>query len=521
MTSDDGEQAERTMPRRQFLVGAGAAAGALAVGTGDALAQTDGWTDGKSGLDFSSQYVPGAYFSETLTKEKHLMAWGVDDDALAAYEDDSGNKATLAGHVDRSDTENVVTLRADKLDVPDFYAFPRGEQYDESGDGDANTNVYALDPTHWTTTDATNGTISLGTGDTHVDHSLRVSTSSIASGETVSAEFTDVSVTSDPEKRFLQGVVNVDQLTSGAVVTLAFVDGDGDRKELTFDPSGDASTDGVVATSTGNGVVFQQRAGDLSTVANGDGSWDGTEKVVLEVSEADADVTFTALNAEKMTTWSFGSYLNNEDTDDETRVERTRPSGEFTVTGLDTVSDALADDAAVFYDVQVPMRYPLAESTERFRYQIEEATERPNYDYKATLEGDVVIRNAYDLSHASPSFQAEVSMPSSRYLNVETASGVEDVAFGDVGDSSWSDHTSAFDSEGATVTFADAVQPGTVHRVSFTVLWTSDNESAATSSSGGGAIVDGNSKSDGGPMGWIFGLFAGVTGFFGIRKYFG
>jgi hypothetical protein len=509
--SGSDELTQQTMPRRQFLVGAGATAAAVAGGAGGAMAASDNWETVKTGLNFGSGYVPGPYFAEDgLEKEKHKLVWGTDDAALVAYEDDSGEKASLPGVVDCEDTENVVTLRADRLEAPDLYEFPRGESYDSDGDGDDDSNVYALDPTHWTTTGATNGSISVASGSSPVAHSLHVSTSSVASGETVSAEFTDVSVTSDPEKRYLQGVVNANSLTSGVVVTLAFIDEDGDRKELTIDPSGDASTAGVIAATTAQGIVFQQRAGDLPTVANGDGTWSGTETVRIEVSEADADVEFTALNAEKMSTWGFGSYLKNEDTDDETRVERTRPSGEFTVTSLDTLDEALTVEDAVFYRVKIPVRYPLAETTEEIRYKFEEATDRPGYDYILTLEADQVVPNAYDLTHNGPVFEEVVSMPSGRYIDVKTASGVGNVEFGEVGDNAWTSHGSAFDSEGATVQFASTIQPGTIWRTRHRVLLTSSNRDEAEGSAGGGGAVAENS---GGGGGGLFGLRGSPDGY--------
>ncbi|WP_232702205.1 hypothetical protein [Halobacterium wangiae] len=519
--SGGDELTETTMPRRQFLAGAGAAGAAIAVGAGGAAAHSDGeWTTGKDGLNFGSGYVPGPYFKEDpVTKAKHKLAWGTDDAALVAYEDDAGEKAMLPAVVDREDTDNVVTLRADKLEAPDLYEFPRGEMYDKSGDGDAETAIYALDPTHWTTTDATDGSISVQEGDAPVSHSLQVTATGVTAGETVSAEFTDVSVTSDPEKRYLQGVVNVDSLTAGVVVTLAFVDEDGDRKELVLDPSGDASTAGVVASSTGQGIVFQQRAGDLSTVANGDGSWSGTEKVVVEVSEADADVTFTALNAEKMATWGFGSYLANEDTDDEERTERTRPSGEFTVTGLDTLGTALTHDDAVLYDVALPVKYPLAETTQDVRYHFEEATDRPGYDYILHVQAKQVIPNAYDLTHSGPVYEEEATMPAGRYVDVNTASGVEGVDFADIGDDSWTSHASAFDSEGVVVQFSDAVAPGEYWATEHRVLLTSSNRDAATSDGGGGPVTTNSGGGGNGLLGWFLAAIGGLGAYLGISKW--
>ncbi|MFC7137545.1 hypothetical protein ACFQRB_16095 [Halobaculum litoreum] len=266
------------------------------------------------------------------------MEWGADDDALTAYEDDSGEKAMLPGYVPREDTENVVTLRADKFDFQGGREFPRGEKYDADSDGDADEDVSALDQTHWSTTDATNGTVSVSNADLDVEKALTVSSSSVAGGETVTAAFSDFALSDAAEKRYLQFVVNVEALTSGATVEVAVLDDDGDEKVVSASPGADTSTASVFAAATGSGIVLQQRLADLTTNANGDGTFDSLDSVEVRIKDADATVTFTALDVERKSRWTFGSYLANEDTDSEERTKRYEPGpGDFTVTGLDTL----------------------------------------------------------------------------------------------------------------------------------------------------------------------------------------
>ncbi|AZH26842.1 hypothetical protein [Haloplanus aerogenes] len=524
----NAEQSTNELSRRRFLGNVGVVAASTAgAATGVASAQeSTEWQTGRDGLAWDSDFVQNPYFAEdTLTKAKHRLKWGTDDAALTAYENDSGEKDSLGGYVPREDTENVVSIRADKVEAPDLYAFPRGEQYDADGDGETDDPVRALEATHWGTTGATNGTISVTDANVDVEYALDVSTSSVASGETVKATFTDVSVEDSVEKRHLQAVVNVNSLASGSVVELVARDGDGDEKVVKADPSGDTSNADVFAAATGNGYVVQQRLGDLATVANGDGSFDSVQEVEIRISEADASVVLTALNVEKMARWKFGSYLNNEDTDSEERVDRYTPGpGSFTVTGLDTLSSDLKTDEAVIYDLSMPMRYTLGDGSESFRWRLVEATQYAGYDRKLVQQGKAVVPTGYDLQHTGLTWHDETAVPAARYATVRTASGVEDTEFSDISDDSWTTHTGSYDSLGNTVTLASSPQAGVVRAYEAEILVTSDEVEAVQSSSGGGAVAlenGGGGGGFGGVFASVMAVFTGILGFFGLRSRMG
>ncbi|QCC47529.1 twin-arginine translocation signal domain-containing protein [Halobellus limi] len=510
--------------RRRFIQGAGVAA-ATAASAGPATAQSTrdkAWTEGRSGLDFSSDFVPNAYNEEDgLTRAKHRMKWGATLEALEFYEDDSGNKARLPGYVPTKsstpehDTDNVVTVRADKFDFPDGYNFPRGETYDGDGDGESDEDVYALDATHWSTTDASTGTVSVTDADLDVSKALNVASSSLADGETVSATFTDVSVSDDVEKSYFQGVINVNSVGSNALVKIALRDDDGDEKILTVDPSGDASTAKVITTGAGNGIVFQQRIGDLATDGSGDGTFDSIEEVEIRISASggasDADVTLTAFNAEKPAKWVFGSYLKNEGTDSEERVKRERPGpGTFTMTSLDTMSDELKDDSAVIYDVEQPMRYTMQESDHPFEFRFLEASDYPGYDYRLQIRGKQSVPTGYDLTHTALSWFDQVTAPASRYVEVWTATGTEDVDFADIDDTSKTAHAGNYDSRGAEVTLKSSASAGNVNTFFADILLTSSNKSDAESSGGGGGGAPPSAKGGNGILSVIAAIFGGL-----------
>jgi hypothetical protein len=350
-------------------------------------------------------------------------------------------------------------------------------------------------------------------------HSLNISTSGVASGETVSATFDlskwNAEIDSDESKRFLQLCATLNSLASAASVTVAFVDSNGDRKEVYADSSKDGSSADVFATATGNGQVLQQRLGDLTTVANGDGTYSTIQEVVVEVSEADADLTFSALNVEKMSRWVYGSYLKNEGTTDEERVKNYEPSGSFMATGLETFSSAFLEEGAVFYDLQYPMRVTLEAGDLTHEYRFVRASDRPGYEWVLEQRGKVELTTGYDISWQSPALKDVVSIPESRYTTVRTASGVRDTAFGDI--DSWSSHTSAYSSQGATVTLSDPAATGTVVAFESHVLLTGSNrdsaESEASTSGSGGTGGRGSRGGDEGMFGWIAAGVASIGAF--------
>lgn len=525
---DSGSDAltQKQMPRRQFLVGAGTAAAAVATGAGSAAAQSSGWTTGRDGINFGNDFVQNPYFAEAdLTRAKHRAKWGLTRDDLVFYEDNNGDKAELPGYVPTEDTANVVSLRADKIDAPGLSVFPRSTSYDADGDGDAETAVTALDATHYTTTGATNGSITVADADRDVSPALRVTTSGLADGETVKATFTDVDIQSDAAKRIFAGITSLLQLDANVTVEFVARDDDGDEKVQKAVAGGDTSTTGVFASSTGNGKVFGNRTADLSTVGSGDGSFDSISEFEIRVSASggagNADLVLTGLDIERKSLWSFGSYVKNEGSDDEKTVERTHPSGTFTVTSLDTLGSTFTADDVVFYDVKQPMRYTLAESTQPFEYRFVEATQYQGYDWKFEIRGKQRVPQAIDLTHTALEWLDLVDIPTNRFVEVWTANGVDSTDFGDIADSSKTTHSGAYDAEGVEVTLQSSASAGVTNAYGATVLVVDDEKTAIqdTSGGGGGAAPASGGGMDSGILGVLGGgLTALLALFAGIKK---
>jgi hypothetical protein len=519
------------LTRRTFIKGATATLAA----TGTATAQdttTEGeteWTEGRSDLDFGSDYVPNPEFGEDpLTKDRHRMEWGTGLDALGTYLDDNNEQAELGGYVPTEDTANVLTVRADKFAAPDLYDFPRETQYDKDGDGDEDEPVRALDATHWATSSGTNSSISVADADADVPQALEVD-ATVASGEQATAAF-DLSsfgatITDSAEKRFLAGVANL-TLTSGTTVKVVAIDDDGDEKELKADPSGDESNLDTFATAGGNGIVFQQRMGDLATSGSGDGSFDSIQKIEIRVLEADGTITLTALNAEKMSEWVFGSYLQNEDTDSEERVERVRPGpGIFNVTDFGTLSSALRSDDAVVYNPEFHFRYTLEGGERAFEYRFIEASDYQGYEWRLQVRAKREVPQQYELKHTGISWTDDVTAPANRYIDVWTAEGVENTDFEDIDDTSKASHAGDYDSRGADVTLRSSVQADTEYGFGADILVTDANRDDATSDAssgaGGGGAPPEDQSSGSGILAVIMSIFGGGGIALGLRRLMG
>lgn len=506
----------QTLTRRTFLKTTAAATATAAAASAPAAAAEHSRAD----LDFTHDMVPNARFAETLKKRKHLMAdFGTD---LLAYADDQNETAQLPGDVDDTTSKNVVTLRADKMQGSDQSDFPRGEKYDKDGDGEKNTDLNAIDAVHWATygADALTGvSATVEKGNTEVD-SVRVSSSGLGAGQEVGAEFIDVLIDQDVEKRYLQLVVNVDSLASGAIVEVQPIASDTDYKAAVVDAAASSTATSTIATATGTGIVFQERLADLATTtgASGDGTLEDIDKVRVAIKEADADVTLTALNAERTSRWEYGTEVINEDTDDEDTKTLYAPSGSYTVRDLAGLTGF--DDAEI-YDMEIPVFLNMGkmDADLDFDYTFNDAPAFPSMDHELHVRSKLELPSAYDLTHQTPSMTEHVDAPADRFQQVQTAAGVKDTDFDDIADSSWSDHTASYDAIDKDVSLLSTVDEGTIYAYEARILVTkAERREMKVSRGGGGAFLSGGGSGVGGFFGnakaWIASIIGGGAGYF-------
>jgi hypothetical protein len=457
-------------------------------------------------LNFDDEDTPNPYLQEDqLTIAQHDRA---EMSSELMYFDDSGEVATLPATVNSSQ-DTPYTFRADQIDSDAFTQFPRDK------------NVSAIDATEWSTTSGASSsmTISQTNGATASGVDSVEFNASVVSGETATATFGNFSITDDPEKRVVRLVGNVDTLASGSNVDVRLVDADGDAKVATINSSATASDANVIGTGTGQGYVYQQRLGDLATDGtNGDGVFDGIEKVEIVVSDADATVTLVGLDAESKSEFELGETVNSND---ETETVSERNSGgdmSLSVTSIDTMGETFDD--AVVNDLRISdVRYQLSDLTNPDDYEVTFSdADQYSYERKLELNGRLEIPSAIDLSHSGLSFMDEQGFVSQRYASVQIAEGVGDQEFENI--SSWNDKSDLYSSEGATHELDSTVAVDKSYAYSLTLLLQPGEEDTMTAdaSGGGGFWGAGGSNPVSSFINWVIAGILGIGGTLGIAR---
>ena len=408
------------------------------------------------------------------------------------YEDDSGDVANLPGTVQQSnDVDDIGSgevnpyhFTATDVAFADATAFPH-----------ADNNVSAIqNTTRWgVNTSASAGSMTVDSAMTApgVD-ALYVSTSSQTAGDTATASFDDVLITSDAQKRYVQAILDVDQLDTGATVELRAVDSDGDYVATTINSSATASDDDVIATGTGDGYVIQEQVGALSTQGSGDGTMGAIDSVEVVVMDGDATIQMSALNADKTSQWSLGDKRVDTDSDDDFEtetIEDVSEPGQVQLSDMDSLGPAF-DDAEIS-GLEMPMRFAasdLATDDQKVNVTFQPAESYPSFENRMEAYYRLELPSAYDLSYANAALKQDVTVPSSRYQTVEVREGASDTQFSEI--DGWTDSTSAITSQGDTVTLDDTIQPGQEIAIHETVLVTNDEADALREIAGAGQFSE-------------------------------
>ena len=417
------------------------------------------------------------------------------------YEDDSGGVATLPATVNQSDdvddigsgNVNPYHFVATDVDFSDAGAFPHAE-----------ANVSAVDnETRWSIDESSTAgsTAVLDSTTAPGVEALEVSTSSQTSSDTAVTTFSDVSITSDAEKRYLQAMLDVNALDSGATVELRAVDSDGDYVATTIDASASASDANVIGTGTGSGYVIQEQVGALTTQGTGDGTMAEIQSIEIAVMDGDADIRVSALNADKTSEWKLGDERVDTDDEDDFETESiydVSEPGPIGVYNLDTMGSTF--DNAEINGLEIPMEFrasDLANDEQDVNVTFAEASSYPSFENRMEAYYRLELPDAYDLSYANAALKQDVTLPNSRYQTVEIAEGASDTDFGDI--SGWADALNAIGSQGDVATLDDTIQPGQEIAVHATVLVTDDEKSELQQLGGAGQFA----SSDGGLLDMI------------------
>lgn len=466
----------------------------------------------ESALNHDSDYLTNPKIAEdTLTKQVHEMG----SMGVLEYENDNGDIVSLDASLNET-PDNPFTIRADKINASDYSQFATSDGYSV-----INASTWSVGGANSSKGSVTDASVA----GTENDAVKFATDGSMASGDVVTFTFDNADISTDASKRYAQLVANVNTLDSGTVVKVVATDGNGDDKVAVINSSRNSGDKDVIANATGSGQVYQHQLGDLANsdlttagLATGDGTFNGIVKITVIVQDGDATVVSPGINYEKMGEWDFGEQKYQADDDDELETKTlTEPSGSFSITDLATMGSTF--DSATVYDVAFGVHYYASDlDAEDVKVTIEQTSEGkyPGFGWVVNTWYRLSVPSAYDLSHSGLSFEEKQTMPSDRYKTVEIAEGTGDTAFGEIDDSSFTDKTSAYSSEGSNITLDSSVQVGTNYVYHAEYVVTDSNKDEITQT--GGAPAGGRKEGGNGIIGSVIAIIVSILGVVGLGK---
>lgn len=465
-------------------------------------------------LNYGENGIDNPYVSADVTVDSYDVGYG----DTPQYEDDSGSVTDLPASVNSSsDVDdlgtgyvNEWTFTATDIDFADAGEFPR--KSDET-----DNSASALDASEYTSgANTTVSDVNTAPGVEAVEMDFQAGTS----GQ--SATYSNFSVTSDAEKRYFQAFYDI-QSSSASTISVTIhdqTDGDTATVEI-YNATGDTSSATVGANTTGEGKVMQVQVGKLSA-SGGDSTIQEIGQVVVSTNDA-ANVDFSAINVEKTSKYKLGTKKVDTDDDDELETEEIySATGPISIHSISTMGTAF--DSATIKGVTFPAHFEaqqLSSDDVAFSQQSGEDAGYPNWDKHTTTQYRLELPDAYDLSYANTELRADQKHTETHYKTVQYAEGTGDTAFDDIEDSSWTDITTSFSSEGKQVSIDTTVQPGTSMVLELNNVWTSSEYDTVTSGdqAGGGGPM---SSADGGFWGFLTSLpgiiVTGAAAFLGGRS---
>jgi|GEM_PF-6149920 len=439
-----------------------------------------------TGLDVDSSKTPDPEFTGTYEKAVHDMNHSTD---VLDYQDDSGNWQTLNASL--QNVSNPISFDPTKVSDSDLATWP------SANNSSLDSGAYSV-----TASTATMNVTNPG-GDVKT---LSVNTTGLADTETATAAFSNVSITTDAAKHNAWVAVDVQDLSGTAAV--AFVDSDGDRKELTVNSSKSASNTGVLADGTGV-YVAQPKLSDLSISGSGDGSFDAIESIEVVASDGDVDLDFTTISAANMDQVSYGTEAVDTDGDGtDENVSVYEPTGMVSVQSLDSLP-SMFDDAEI-YDVQFDFIQASEHANVEYEFSEERASEY-QYKYAFDVFYEFHSPDVLDLKLQSGSVTDTVAFPTNRLLTAEVMDNAPaNSSYEDLRDSTaWTSLSESYEAAGdnSTVTVEDTPQQG--ERIVLHEVWltSGDDQSDMTQSGGPGVPL-------GGAGSGIIDFFTGLPGMF-------
>lgn len=459
----------------------------LSVAGGAAIAQS---VDDPQEIDYESDATPNVAIETTVTVDEVEPGWGPTE-----YEGNNGELQELPAHVNDS-VENPASLVATHINEEEFTAFPNAGEEDsaswvDSSEWSADSSLQVTETTTAPSVDALNF----------------ATDGSMTAGDSASATFENVSINSDEERRYLQLAADVNTLGNDSSVEVRITDEDGDYKRVLIDGENSSDEKDVLASSEVDGAVSQVQLGELEThnVTGSDGTFNNIDSVDVVANDGEADVSFALMNAERMSTYTFGEQRYDSDGDGEMDDTRTitEPQGEYAVTGIDTLGSTFDD--ATFRNVDYELTFSASDLEDANDAQVEfaEAESYPSFDWFGTHSYRLSLPDAYALSYSGSELVFTGDLPEDRYQVVQVAEGVGDTEFANV--TGWTSYTDQVVT-GERVMLSNTVDSGEEIAVQTEALITDSEKNDIESPSSGGAMGPTGGSDDGGFFSFLFSI---------------
>lgn len=425
--------------------------------------------------------VTNLYQNGTLNTSQQDLAEGTTHEAIAGYEDDNGDWVPNGNVEGGGDFEVNTTHDINDGTNVNPYIFPPGHIVDSSYTAfpDKASNTWSNASGWVEVTGASNGTVTNTTVNADVD-GVRFDTASngdSASGQVIvyKANYSkwDGELDTDEDKRVLQLAMDIDTLDANTRIEFRVYDESGSYKEVfaTNDQNvGDDST--IFASGTGD-YVYQIKLNQLPTNGS-DTTFQNIENVTVQVnrtsgSTGDADFTISWLDLRKKSKNVLGEQRATTDDDgndgdgdgdwDEFQTHY-NATNNIRVYSMETL-DSEYDDAVV-NDLQYPARYEADGLDEQgpdgnYAFYWEDPS-NPSFDDTLNLTVALEAPSAVDLSYTNWETVMIQKWPESRYLTIESASGVSSST--NLSQASFSSDSSSLGSQESTVTIDASTSAG-------------------------------------------------------------
>lgn len=451
------------------------------------------------GLNFANDQTPNPRLEAgTVIIAEHDL--GEMNGPLGVY-DDEGEATTLRGATYNDTEQDPFGVRWDKVDAAYYDAFPRV-------DGETSNGATWTEASQWSA--SSGGTSSMAITDADASGVEKVNLDAdVSTGETATAAFSGNVSLDDPNKRVLSTVLNVNTLASGATVELRVVDGDGDMRYAVIDTAENAADEDVIANSTGNGYVFQEKVGDLRLDnSSGDGTLDSIQSVEIVTLEANSDVTVAGLDVDKKSTTEFATIARDTDADGEDETVSFEDYWEGGVSPVTAYEFGPAFDDATIVDWQVEeVWFPFSEVTDESEFSVEFGESESSYAQELEIYVDLEAPGLIDVSYSSLALELEQGSIADRYVTLETATPADDTEIGGLDDADYTDRSGSLASKGDELTLKNGVAIDTEQRVHLTLALKDDEVSSIQQ-----AISGGPTGSSGGFFSTLFGQIVGLLG---------